>query len=104
VEGINSSEKAYAKFDAIKGNLSAPEVEVKFEGGNWVISWKNVENAARYTLVFKGTDKADYTISTNSNQVVISASELDGYESVEVTAVGGKYYNDSAVETKPLSA
>ncbi len=104
VEGINSSEKAYAKFDAIKGNLSAPEVEVKFEGGNWVISWKNVENAARYTLVFKGTDKADYTISTNSNQVVISASELDGYESVEVTAVGGKYYNNSTAPSNPLRA
>ncbi len=101
VEGINSSAKAYAKFDPINVDLAAPSLEIKMDGDNYVFSWNKVDNALRYKLVFTGADKSDYEISTGVTELVISKADLDGYTNVKLIAIGGKYYNDS--ETAEIS-
>ncbi len=98
VEGINSSAQAYANFPAIKGNLTTPEITIELKDGNYVISWKKVENALTYELKFIGTDK-EFKLGTGANQLVISKAELEGITSIEIVAIGDKYYNDSSAGT-----
>ena len=101
VDGINSSAKAYAKFDPINVDLAVASLEIKMDGDNYVFSWNKVDNALRYKLVFTGVDKSDYEISTGVTELVISKADLDGYTDVKLVAIGGKYYNDS--ETAEIS-
>lgn len=98
VEGINSSAQAYANFPAIKGNLATPELSIELKDNNYIISWKNVENALTYELKFVGTDKT-FNMGTGANQLVLSKEELEGIDSIEIVAIGSKYYENSATGT-----
>ena len=97
VEGINSSDKAYAKFPAIMGDLALPQLTIEEDGDNYIISWKKVDNAERYKLTFTSStdENIKISISTGVTKLVISKEDIAGCDKVAIYAVGGKYYNDS---------
>lgn len=106
-EGINSSEKAYAKFDAITQKLDAPVLTAtkSEDGTNWTFAWTAVENASGYIIELSGIDKETIVIRTSKIELTIAAEELDGYSIASITAVGKSiYYENSDSATAILAA
>lgn len=98
LEGINPSEKAYAKFDAITKKLDAPTLkkDVSSDGLNYVFSWNKVDNASSYKIAISGAGKDTIYVHTTKLELVIAMADLDGYDSISIVAFGkNNYYENS---------
>lgn len=104
VEGINPSEKAYAKFPPITGNLKTPELKFSIDennNDNVVLNWKNIENAIGYKLelIADGNNVVE-TIEVGNGTInyVFTKEQLANIKNIKVTAIGDKYYNNASAE------
>lgn len=98
VDGINSSEKAYAKFSPIMGNLETPQVTMT-EGENdlVVFSWGKIEGAKRYRIeLVTATGSRILEVGADKLSYTFTKEELTGATKLVVVAIGDKYYNNSA--------
>lgn len=106
-EGINPSEKAYAKFDAITQKLESPVLTINqsSDSTNWIFTWNAVDNASGYIIELSGVDVENITIRTSKLEILIAVEDLAGYNIASITAVGKSvYYENSDSYTTTFGA
>lgn len=98
VDGINPSEKAYAKFPPIMGNLETPQVKMEVAENDLVVfSWDKVEGAKRYRIeLVTATGSRILEVGADRLNYTFTKKELTGASKLVVVAIGDKYYNNSA--------
>ena len=98
VDGINPSEKAYAKFPPIMGDLATPEVKMEVAENDLVVfSWGKVEGAKRYRIELVTADGSRILeVGADRLNYTFTKEELTGATKLVVVAIGDKYYNNSA--------
>lgn len=102
MEGINPSDKAYAKFAAITKKLDSPTLTIKdsSDGLSFVFGWNAVENASSYIIKFTGAGKETITWRVPKLEFVVAKAELEGYDTAAIMAVGkNNYYENSDPST-----